>query len=312
MQANESQHAAPACALCGSRDVAIREAIDVAELNTKYRHNFGVEEALRSSEMNYCACRTCGLGFFDPMETGDESLYERLQSFDWYYMADKYEYAIALKHLPAEGRVLEVGAGKAAFAGVVGANRYTGLEFNDRAIDRASRAGIRLIKETVESHSGSGYTYDAVVSFQVLEHVADPAGFIRGCVRCLNLGGHLIIAVPAHDGFSGKALNHILDMPPHHVTHWSERTLKWLASQFNLELLAIEYEPVASYHRQWASKVILESRLRKFFGMRQCLLDYSFRGISVAKLATVMARLFRPRIDDLKGHTVIAAYRKVG
>lgn len=305
----ENQHAT-ACVLCGGQDVAVREVIDVAELNARYLHTFGVEEALASSEMSYCVCGTCGLGFFDPMETAGEPLYERLQSFDWYYMADKHEYAIALKHLPSKGRVLEVGAGKAAFASVVGADRYTGLEFNDRAIRSAGRAGIRLVKESVESHSRSGNTYDAVVSFQVLEHVSDPTGFILGCLRCLNPGGCLILAVPAHDGFAGKALNHILDMPPHHVTHWSERTLRWVATQFDLEVIAVEYEPIASYHRVWASRVIWESRLRKFLGMRQRLLDYSLKGTSVGRLAGFMARLNSINFDHLRGHTVVAAYRK--
>jgi 2-polyprenyl-3-methyl-5-hydroxy-6-metoxy-1,4-benzoquinol methylase len=299
------------CALCGSNNVAVQETISVAELNAKYRQAFGIAHALRSTQLNYCVCSACGLGFFDPIETGGEELYERLQSFDWYYMADKYEYGIARKYLPLEGDVLEVGAGKAAFAELVGVGRYTGLEFNDKAIERAGRSGIRLIKQTVEEHTTSNRRYDAVVSFQVLEHVADPAEFIRGCVQCLNPGGCLIIAVPAHDGFSGNAVNNILDMPPHHVTHWSDRTLRYFAPLFGLEVLAIEYEPVAGYHRVWACKTIWESRLRKIFGLRQCLLDYSPMALLVSKLSSFMARIFPAQVEQLKGHTVVAIYRKV-
>ncbi|WP_018076476.1 class I SAM-dependent methyltransferase [Thiobacillus denitrificans] len=300
-----------ACVLCGSKDVTVREVVSVQDLNAKYAQAFGIEHALNSTRLDYCVCASCGLGYFDPMETGGEGLYERLQSFDWYYMAEKYEYAVAQKYLPAEGGVLEVGGGKAAFAKVVGAHRYTGLEFNDKAIEKASEAGIRLIKQTVEVHSSSGNTYDAVVSFQVLEHVVDPAGFIRDCVKCLKRGGRLIIAVPAHDSFVGTALNNILDMPPHHVTHWTGTTLRHLAERFGLEVLAIEYESVAEYHRDWAHKTIWESRLRRWLGMKPKLLDYSLIARLVSKLSSILGKLVPIPLTDVKGHTVIGVYRKI-
>jgi SAM-dependent methyltransferase len=299
------------CALCGSDQIEIREAVNPIELNARYRQDFGVEGGLNSSSLNYCVCSTCGLGFFNPMETGSEALYERLQAFDWYYMADKYEYSIAHKHLPPEGTVLEVGSGKAAFAAVVGAGRYTGLEFNDKAIERASQAGIRLIKQPVEAYAILGDTYDAVVSFQVLEHVADPAGFIRSCVKCLKPGGRLIVAVPAHDGFVGNALNNILDMPPHHVTHWTGATLRYLAAPFGLEVLAIEYEPVAEYHRAWACKTIWESRLRRWLGVQYKLLDYSLTARLLSRLSSIFGNLFPVPLGNVKGHTVIGIYRKI-
>lgn len=301
-----------ACVLCGSKDITIKESISVDELNARYEHAFGIQDALESNRLDYCVCASCGLGFFNPMETAGEELYEHLQSFDWYYMTQKYEYKIAEKYLPAEGgAVLEVGAGKAAFANVVGAGRYTGLEFNDKAIQRASEAGIRLIKQSVEAHSSSGNMYDAVVSFQVLEHVRNPADFIRGCVACLKVGGCLIIGVPAGDGVFGRALNNILDMPPHHVTRWSEATLRNMAPSFGLDVLDIEYEPVAGYHQVAARKTIWEERLRRLLGMRHCLLDCSLLAKLVSKCSSLIARLFPISVWNLKGHTVVAVYRKV-
>ncbi|MFZ2171102.1 MAG: class I SAM-dependent methyltransferase [Methylococcaceae bacterium] len=298
------------CPLCGSEHHVNQEILSPIEINKLYSKSLGVEDAIKTEYLSYLSCQNCGLGFFDPMETGGEDLYERLQAFDWYYMADKYEYAIAMKYLPAEGTVLEVGAGKAAFAEKVGVDRYTGLEFNDKAIERAGKSGIRLIKQPVDAHAVDGYTYDAVVSFQVLEHVSDPAGFIRGCVQCLKPDGRLIFGVPAHDGFAGSSVNNILDMPPHHVTHWTGETLRKLAPLFGLELLALDYEPVAKYHRPWAFNIVWEVRLRRFLGWPPCLLDRSLRAKLVSKIAAFLAKIAPISVDALNGHTVIATYKR--
>jgi 2-polyprenyl-3-methyl-5-hydroxy-6-metoxy-1,4-benzoquinol methylase len=299
------------CPLCGSEIHVNQEILSPIDINELYSKSLGIENAIKTDYLSYLSCQNCGLGFFDPMETGEEDLYECLQAFDWYYMADKYEYNIAVKYLPVEGTVLEVGAGKAAFAEKVGVDRYTGLEFNDKAIERAGKSGIRLLKQPVDAHAADGNTYDAVVSFQVLEHVSDPAGFIRGCVQCLKPGGRLILGVPAQDGFAGGSINNILDMPPHHVTHWTGETLKSLTQLFGLEILALDYEPVAKYHRSWACHIVWEVRLRRFLGWHPRLLDRSFRAKLVSKIAAFLAKIAPISVNALNGHTVIATYKRI-
>lgn len=300
------------CPLCGSVETTHRETISGSEINLLYARNFGVINALKSSHLDYCVCRHCELGFFSPLETGDADLYEHLQASDWYYMAEKEEFQIALRFMPSEGSVLEVGSGKAAFATLVGADRYTGLEFNDKAIESAKRAGITLHKETVEEHAQRcPRQYDVVVSFQVLEHVSSPSAFIKGCVDCLKTGGILILAVPSQDGFAGKAINNVLDMPPHHVTHWSEKTLRYISILFGLETIAVEHEPVPSYHRQFARKVQVETAIRKFFGLNFRLLDLGYSARLISKVAGVFARVSSQQQNGLKGHTAVAVYRKV-
>lgn len=299
------------CPLClSSGRIVIRENIDVGHLNSLYQRQFGVHQALQVGALSYCECEDCGLRFFSPLVAGGEQLYRILQRFDWYYMDSKHEYDVAEKYLRGARSVLEVGAGKAAFAARVGDGVYVGLEFNDDAIRRGRDAGVRLLKESVETHATRGALYDAVVSFQVLEHVSDPCGFLSACVKCLNKGGVLIIAVPAQDGFIGEALNNILNLPPHHVTHWSERVLRYIAPKIGLDLLAIEYEPVAEYHRAWATKSQWENRLRKLLGLSWGLVDRSLVGRLTSKLAEKLGRIWELDGRNLRGHTVVAVYRK--
>lgn len=298
------------CPLCGGGKLKLKEVVDAGQLNRAYQRQLGIRNALKSERFSYYQCPDCGLGVFDPLEAGSEELYEQLQNHDWYYLGDKYEYEIARSYLPQGGSVLEVGAGRAAFALVAGIGCYTGLEFNDRAIEAAGRAGVRLVKQTVEQHAESGCAYDAVVAFQVLEHVADPSSFIQGCVQCLKCGGYLMVAVPAMDGFVGMAINNILNMPPHHVTHWPETALRYLGESSGLDIVAIKYEPVAKYHVPWARRTLLESRIRRWFGFPYRLLVCSWMSKLISRLSAILVWGLPVRINNTKGHTVVAVYRK--
>jgi SAM-dependent methyltransferase len=298
------------CPLCKNSETSCKEILYGDDINVLYAKILDIQNALKAHQLEYRECTKCGLRFFWPMETGDESLYAKLQAFDWYYMADKEEYKIALQFLPSNGSVLEVGAGKAAFAALAGVDRYTGLEFNDLAIERAGHSGIKLLKESVEEHAASGRQYDSVVSFQVLEHVSAPFEFVNGCMGCLKPGGMLILAVPSRDGIGGQSVNSILNMPPHHVSHWSEMTLRKLADIFGLEVVFIEHEPVASYHQQWACRTRIETTVRRMLGKKFRLLDRSLSARLIAGVADILSRFLRLPLEGLKGHTVVAGYRK--
>lgn len=298
------------CPLCKSRDSELIDVLDTSAIVKIYVARLGVRPRFSSAQLAYLRCSVCGINYFDPSESGDAELYEQLQRFDWYYMADKWEYDYAAGHVSPKDHVLEVGAGRAAFAKYVGNGRYTGLEYNDRAIQQAGRDGIRLIKQSVEDHARSSHRYDVVVSFQVVEHVSDPDGFIRACLSCLGPGGKLIVSAPAHDGFSGRAINHVLDMPPHHVTHWSKAVMEYLAVRYGLDIIGITHEPIAAYHRTWARRITVENSLRRHFGLPRRLLDVTLLARVFAFVSQLLARLLPIRIRDDLGHTITAVYRK--
>lgn len=298
------------CPLCKSHDSELVEVVDAAAISRVYAARLGVEARFTVPLLEYRRCRVCGLQYFDPSEPGDAELYEQLQRFDWYYMQDKWEYGYAASHIAQEDSLLEVGAGRAAFAKRVGSDRYLGLEFNDRAIEKARADGIHLIKQFVEEYAKTGSLHDVVVSFQVLEHVLDPDSFIRGCVACLKSGGKLILSVPAHDGFAGKAVNHVLDMPPHHVSHWSKAVMAYLADRYGLDVIDIAHEPVAAYHVNWAKKIKVEDFLRRRLGLPRKLLDVMWPARLVGLVSLVLARLLPIPVHKDLGHTITAVYRK--
>ena len=297
------------CPLCQSSNIVHVESLPTNRINQLYFKSFNITKTLKSNYLEYFQCGTCSLGFFNPMEAGNENFYESLQQKDWYYMDDKEEFKIASSWLEGSN-LLEVGSGKAAFAKYIGKENYTGLEFNESAITKAANDGITLLKESIEDHAASGKRYDAVVSFQVLEHVPDPRSFIQSCIDCLKPTGKLVIAVPSKDGIVGLASNNILNMPPHHVTHWSTKTFEEIGNIFNVNCITIQHEPIAEYHRNFASSIITQSWLKNKLGIKSRLLETRFHVRMIERVGSKLSLLLRPNLNGVKGHTVIAIYEK--
>lgn len=202
--------------------------------------------------MNLHRCTDCDLLWYDPILPGDVAFYELLQQHELYYQDDKPEYETVGAAIDIDAHVLEIGCGKGAFAKhLPSTSRYRGLEFNDKAVKQACAAGLDVEKRSIQDEaSASPARYDVVCHFQVLEHVPDPAGFTRACVAALKPGGQLVVTVPAEDSFLSISPRNWLNMPPHHMTRWTDRALQALFESVGVKVERIWHEPVASFHME--------------------------------------------------------------
>ena len=208
----------------------------------------------------YNQCRKCGLKYFTPLIVGDEKFYNSFQEIDWYYMNEKEEYQYAKKFIKNNNKVLEVGCGKGAFARIVPTNCYVGLDLSEKAKKMASKDGVKIKNESIELHAQNHKNYyDVVCSFQVLEHVSNPFSFLNSSIQTLKKGGLLIIAVPSEDSFLRHVTNGILNMPPHHISRWSDDTLNYLIKIFDLELIEIYHEKIQKIHRRYFLSTLISN-----------------------------------------------------
>ncbi|PNW30958.1 UNVERIFIED_CONTAM: methyltransferase type 11 [Euhalothece sp. KZN 001] len=237
------------------QDIKLLSVIKSDQLIQDWKRGFGIdisEELKGCEEIKLYECNKSKLRFFMPIDTaGSDQLYEQLEKYDWYYMPRKWEHDVAVTDLQRCQRVLEVGCGRGAFVERLCKEENIdaeGVELNSSAVSSAKAKGINVypidLHELAEKEEES---YDAVCSFQVLEHVPDPLPFLESMLTLLKPQGKLIISVPNAESFLQHQYN-LLDMPPHHVTQWSESAFRFLNSCLPVKVDKIRREPLAEYH----------------------------------------------------------------
>jgi SAM-dependent methyltransferase len=303
------------CPLCGSEAATVVGRLTRADLRTIWLHNLGIDPSpwIPAPAIDYQHCGRCDLRYFDDGLAGPEQMYRQLEKLPWYYLENKPEFEIAIRNLAGAERILEIGAGAGAFGRLVsGRATYVGLEFNASAAKQAVASGLDVRTESLVKHlASSPEPYDAVVTFQVMEHVPAVGDFIRESRSCLRAGGRLIVSVPAHDGFIGSELNSILDLPPHHLTQWSDRCLSEVAGLFDLTLLGLEHDDIAPYHRaNYLHQKYLDRLGLRRTDARPLRSSAAFRALDLAvrKGSGAWGRLRRPALPPGFGHSATAWY----
>lgn len=305
------------CLLCGSSGLHAIDTIPTNLVVENYANAFGVDVAAYfqpGSSLSLLECGACGLRYYDPPAPGDGAFYEALQLLPWYYQDVKPEYHFAQTQIGAQDRVLEVGCGKGVFRSFLQTGiDYTGLEFNQAAIDKATSNGLRVTAEPIQQHADAhSGEYDVVCHFQVLEHVTDPAGFLRACAKAVKPGGKLIVAVPAEDSFLSLHRLDWLNMPPHHVSRWRDKTLRHaFETELGFRVDAVWHDTVSDFHDGWYRMIMSNHGIRRFFGgavdpdARTGLSRRIVAGIDKLRLRDAFARYGRSRFKrPERGHTV--------
>lgn len=311
----------PNCPMCQAAELELLERLAVADLDYLYSRQLGIQvrsEFGGGDNLAFYRCRNCDLRFFWPMTTGGAKFYGELHHRDWYYLQEKREYLTARRWLKKGNAVLDVGCGYGFFSTHVyniEGGEFTGLELTETAAQAAISRGLNVRRESIEQHSRKWpERYDVVCSFQVLEHVSELRSFIKAGLACLKPGGLLIYSVPSADSFVSDVRNGILNLPPHHVSWWTDQALENLSNILQVELVEIKHEALEAVHfKSYAFSRALNV-VERVIGRRQKLIDLSLphKLISFFALPVALWHFLRVKLgaDQVPGHSVTAVYRK--
>lgn len=231
------------------------ETFQAAKLIEEWQTSFGIDisdELEGIDEISLYRCEVSRLEFFMPASAaGSVQLYEKLQRLEWFYMEEKWEFEEAIKDIAGCKKILEVGCGPGFFVEKVvrelKGGLVKGIELAGSNLHSALKRNLPVEQVDLSELAKRGEVFDAVCSFQVLEHVSQPRDLLQSMVQVLAPGGRLIVCVPNRDSFLRYQYN-LLDMPPHHMTRWNTTTLRFLEKVFPLKVKRITFEPLAHYH----------------------------------------------------------------
>lgn len=106
------------------------------------------------------------------------------------------------RHVPPQGKVLDVGCGNGIMSKAIGQCGYQvlGVDVSEKAIKKAkaaesqSNVDFRVVR--AEELVADGSTYDAVICSEVLEHLSNPSPLLTTLHALLSNQGVLVVTVP--------------------------------------------------------------------------------------------------------------------
>ena len=133
-----------------------------------------------------------------------------------------------LKAVP-RGRLLDVGCGSGDWLVSMRELGWevTGVDFDENAARVGRQKGLTVNCGALEQQKFASDSFDAVTLNHVIEHVPDPVGTLRECIRILKPGGQLVVFTP-----NGLSLGHQIYKehwrglePPRHLHIFSRQSL---------------------------------------------------------------------------------------
>jgi len=176
-----------------------------------------------------------------------DALYRTCSIAQWQYdPSGRFDWVLTHRHLESRlgsGSVLDIGCFDGAFHEYLGSTwKGYGIEINLDARARAVERGITLLGDNVTDLEHVTGEFDAVVAFDVLEHVVDPRALLGQMAARTRPGGTVAIASGNTDAPSWKLMGsrYWYCTIPEHMAFLSETWCRRAGIHFGLELVTME------------------------------------------------------------------------
>lgn len=206
--------------------------------------------------------------FFDELITEDWDLYK---SEEWdrtrTYEIDR------LFEIFRPATILDIGCGcgfhDQAMAQHPFVESVDAIDYSPKSVERANMAYPHpKVRRWTSSFTelDDGKSYDMVVSFQVIEHLDDPAGFLHACARACRVGGMVAIFTPNRLRVD-NAVRMMKGVPPQlsdpmHFKEYVPSELAELARPFGLVRKKVIGVGLSGYEALGVKSLTLETRMK--------------------------------------------------
>ena len=138
--------------------------------------------------------------------------------------------------------LLEVGAGFGTFCYELQTrnefNRVVAVEPNRSLAKTCREKGIEVIEKPIEKiNLSNDDLFDVIVNFEVIEHLFDPASFVKSCADLLRVGGLFMLTCPNGKGFDIETMGPISDtVDNEHLNYFNKKSLGILFQNAGFEV----------------------------------------------------------------------------
>jgi 2-polyprenyl-3-methyl-5-hydroxy-6-metoxy-1,4-benzoquinol methylase len=155
----------------------------------------------------------------------------------------EYIAAACARYAVPRGLLLEVGPGFGTFAALAKESglfdKILAIERTPEMADACRKRGVEVIELAVEDVSLEGIGLaNVVVSFEVIEHLYEPRGYIERCAQLIAPGGILVLSCPNGLGFDVGMLGAAASaVDSEHVNLFNPASLSSLLERSGFEVL---------------------------------------------------------------------------
>jgi SAM-dependent methyltransferase len=307
------------CPVCATTSGNPIETISISEQFRKYAHG---DETVHRALLEKCvcdatayqifACGYCGLHFSYPLQEPGAAWYAYAYQTLGLHAGNRWEFDYVADTLKASDRVGEIGCGTGVFLEKC-RNKHVdayGIDFSAASVEECHRKGLRagvMGVSTSNVEEATGRT--TIVSYHVLEHLAEPARMFKLAHRWTDDKALLWIAVPSNhriDRLTGE--KDYLDEPPHHLTKWTPAALRLIGQKNGWEMQQVVYEPIGIRQRLW-SLCVRNGLYRRLVQSRGFSTKWGERALRYLFYLPIALR--HPRlIIRLSGFSMLALFKK--
>jgi 2-polyprenyl-3-methyl-5-hydroxy-6-metoxy-1,4-benzoquinol methylase len=140
------------------------------------------------------------------------------------------------------GRLLEVGCGAGHFLAAAQRAGFEawGTEISQSGLVRLKEQGFHVLAGALPELALPSHHFDAVVLFEVLEHLEDPQAYLVECRRILRAGGVVLLTTPNFGSLSQRLLAErwrVVD--PEHLVLFTKQGLRHVLKRTGFKPIAL-------------------------------------------------------------------------
>jgi SAM-dependent methyltransferase len=261
-----------------------------------------------------CHCESCDIKFDKHIKKTSQKFYEELyhtwnveginiRGLIW----GNHQFFRQVTNLQGnrKARVLDIGCADGLFVQEAIRRGYKayGVDINPELIDEARKfyhiktvycGELSVIRKYVKEQ------FDVITFFDVLEHLEDPKGFIIELKKYLTKNGYVFVSIPNRDT-TPRFLPLDGDLPPHHLTWWSKKSLYSLFEKNGYEVKAYKTQGIYPVDMAvWFDQLVTDKI--KFFSKMKSSVQSSTMG---SQNKSRLKNIYRLKLLEIKILTAV-------